>query len=83
MTSGVTRVSTDPVAHVTTEATCPLCAIVLSLDDEKPRTGTVRWELLPGFRFHVGRAVSFECPNGHSSVHDPDLLKAFPSRRFS
>ena len=82
MTSGVARVSTDSVAHVTTEATCPLCAIVLALDDEKPRTGTVRWELLPGFRFSVGKAVSFECPNGHSSVHDPDILKAFHSRRF-
>jgi hypothetical protein len=82
MTPGATGVSTDADAVVTTEATCPLCAIVLSLDDEKPKTGTVRWELLPGFRFKVGRAVSFECSNGHSSVHDPDLLKAFPSRRF-
>ena len=45
MTSGVSRVSTDALAHVTTEATCPLCSIVLELDDEKPRTGTVRWEL--------------------------------------
>jgi hypothetical protein len=65
-----------------TPTTCPICVMTLPLDDERPRTGTAIWEILPKSRVKIGTAVRFECPNGHSSEDDPELLKAFPSRRF-
>jgi len=56
--------------------------ITSSLDDEGPKSGTVRWEIRLINRLRIGAAVHFECANGHSSAGDPELLKAFPSRRL-
>jgi hypothetical protein len=66
----------------TTEMPCMVCLTTISLDDDRPRFGTVRWEVFQYFRLRRGRALSFHCPQGHSSDGDPDLLKAFPSRTF-
>ena len=65
----------------TTETPCPICVMTLSLDDERPRLGVVRWDIVD-LELKMGTAARFECPNGHSSDDDPDLLKAFPRRRF-
>ncbi len=81
MTSSVVD-APEVVTLVETRTTCPACLMTLALDDERPKRGTVRWEFVSRFRLKMGTAVSFDCPNGHSSQHDPDLLKAFPSRRF-
>jgi hypothetical protein len=54
----------------------------LSLDDDQPKFGTVRWKIVAHARLKLGTAVNFDCPKGHSSDEDPHLLKAFPSRRF-
>ena len=85
MTAGVAEVSATAISVElrTAEARCPVCVMTLSLDDERPKIGAVRWRIVPtdsGLR--VGTAESFECPNGHSSEAEPELLKAFPSRRF-
>ncbi len=83
MTSSVADMSAvgDPSKSRTTETPCPICVMTLSFDDERPRLGVVRWDIV-GLGLRMGTAVSFECPNGHSSTDDPALLKAFPSRRF-
>jgi|1185.fasta_scaffold45833_1 hypothetical protein len=89
MTSGMAEISQDAesaeqmsVEHVTTAARCPACVLTLDLDDERPRLGLVRWKIAVSARIRIGTAVHFDCPNGHSSEDDPDLLKAFHSRRF-
>jgi hypothetical protein len=57
--------------------------MTLSLDDERPKMGTVRWKIVAADHgLRIGTAESFTCPNGHTSDEDPELLKAFPSRRF-
>ena len=70
------------VEHVTTDGACLECVTSRSLDDERPKLGTVRWEVREEGRLRRGRAIGFECRNGHSSEDDPALLKAFPSRLF-
>ncbi len=84
MTSSVADVAEGeaPAECRTTEVPCLVCVMTLSLDDDQPKTGIVRWNIVPHFRLKMGTAVSFECPQGHSSKADPELLKAFPSRRF-
>jgi hypothetical protein len=84
MTSGMAQVALElaPAEQLTTEGRCPVCVLTLPLDDDRPRVGTVSWEISPSDRVRIGVAVRFECPNGHSSEDDPALLKAFRSRRF-
>ena len=84
MSSGIPEVTgaAGAVEHRTTEATCPACATSRSLDDDSPKLGTVSWEIREEGRLRKGRAVHFECPNGHSSDDDPALLKVFLSRLF-
>ena len=84
MTSSVVDVSKTEAAdeYRTTEMPCVICMTTLSLDDERSRVGAVRWRIAPDFGLRMGTAVSFECPNGHSSSDDPGLLKAYPRRRF-
>jgi hypothetical protein len=84
MTSGVADVA-EPAARTdyrTTERPCVVCLTTLSLDDEQPKTGTVRWHVSPHFGLERGKAVGFECLQGHTSEDDPELLRAFPSRTF-
>lgn len=66
----------------TTELPCVVCLTTMSLDDDQPKLGTVRWQIAPYFGLKRGKAVGFQCPQGHSSENDPELLKAFPSRTF-
>lgn len=74
---------TDEVEYRTTERRCMVCLTTRALDDERPSLGTVRWRIVPsGSGVRIGTAVSYECLDGHSSEDDPQLLKAFPSRRF-
>jgi hypothetical protein len=83
MTSGMAEVASDALAEqLTTPGRCPVCVTTLSLDDDRPRIGTVRWDVSGQARLRIGVAVGFDCPNGHSSDLDPTLLKAFHSRRF-
>ena len=88
ITKGMTTVAPDVagaqdgIEQRTTEAPCLVCVTTASLDDERPKTGTVQWEVTARFRLKTGTAVRFECPNGHSSAADPELLKAFPPRLF-
>lgn len=85
MTSGVAEdvAETDLVTGFrTTELPCVVCLTTMSLDDEQPKLGTVRWQVSPYFGLRRGKAVGFSCPQGHSSDGDPELLKAFPSRTF-
>ena len=84
MTSSTAEVRTDvgPAVQVATEMRCPVCVITLPFEDERPRVGTVTWEIPPHPVVRIGVAVRFECPNGHCSDDDPGLLKAFRSRRF-
>ena len=84
MTSSTTELAQglDAAEQLTTQAPCPVCVLTLPLEDDRPRTGTVHWEIAPRHRVRIGVAVRFECPNGHGSDDDPALLKAFRSRRF-
>ena len=84
MTSAVADApdSAPAVEYRTTEVRCMVCVTTLSLDDDRPKVGTVRWKVVTHGRLKLGTAVSFDCPNGHSSDVEPHLLKAFPSRRF-
>lgn len=84
MTSGVADVA-EPAARAEyreTERPCVVCLTTLSLDDDQPKLGTVRWEVSPYFGLKRGKAVGFVCPQGHTSEDDPELLRAFPSRTF-
>jgi hypothetical protein len=84
MTSSVAGLSEAEVADErTTEMPCVMCLTTLSLDDDRSKVGTVRWNVVTNFGLKVGIAIDFECLNGHSSKDDPELLKAFPRRRFS
>ncbi|MGY1807691.1 hypothetical protein ACI8AF_10000 [Blastococcus sp. SYSU D00669] len=67
---------------MSTTVKCPACVMTLDLDDDRPRLGMVRWKLAGDDRLLVGTAVQFFCANGHSSEEDPELLRAFRSRRF-
>jgi hypothetical protein len=89
MTSGVFDDLADDLVKAeagtdyrTTEVPCLMCLTTMSLDDDRPKLGTVRWQLSPYFGLTRGKAISFECPQGHSSDGDQGLLKAFPSRTF-
>jgi hypothetical protein len=84
MTSSVVDLSkTEADAEYrTTDAPCLICLTTMPLDDERSRVGAVRWRIAPDVGLRMGTAVSFECPNGHSSNDDPGLLKAYPRRRF-
>jgi hypothetical protein len=89
MTSGIVDELAGEVAEIqtgteyrTTELPCLICLTTMSLDDDRPKLGTVRWQLSPYFGLTRGKAISFQCPQGHSSEGDPDLLKAFPTRTF-
>ena len=92
MTSDLAKDSANPVGELaeltsgteyrTTELPCVVCLTTMSLDDDRPKLGTVRWQLSPHFGQKRGRPISFRCPQGHSSEGDPELLKAFPSRTF-
>jgi hypothetical protein len=84
ITSSVAHVPVgEPTAECrTTEVPCLVCVTTLSLDDEQTKTGTIRWKVTANLRLKMGIAVSFESPRGHSSPADPELLKAFPPRRF-
>ena len=84
MSSDVAAVPADvtPAEYRSTSVPCPLCVMTRPLDDERPRTGTVRWKILSTARLKIGIAVHFECPDAHLSEDDPQLLKAFPSRLF-
>lgn len=73
----------SPVEYRTTERRCLMCLTIRSLDDDGPTLGTVRWKIAANDSgLKIGTAVSFLCLNGHSSEDDPELLKAFSSRRF-
>jgi hypothetical protein len=74
--------SAQSTAYRTTEGPCIVCVIDRSLDDDRPRLGTVGWAVTTSGRLTSGVPVSFRCPNGHSSEDDPALLKAFRSRLF-
>ncbi|MDQ1662046.1 MAG: hypothetical protein QOJ68_2026 [Blastococcus sp.] len=65
-----------------TELPCLICLTTMALDDDRRKLGTVRWQLSPYFGLTRGKAISFQCPQGHTSDGDPELLKAFPSRTF-
>jgi hypothetical protein len=85
MTSRAPDVSTEEgtVEYRTTERRCLVCLTTRSLDDDRPALGTVRWRVvIRPLGVNIGTAVGFECLNGHSSEEDPQLVKAFPSRRF-
>lgn len=85
MTAGLAEVSAaaNPVERREAPARCPVCVMTLPLDDERPKMGTVRWKIVSAGRgLRIGTAESFACPNGHTSDDDPELLKAFLSRRF-
>ncbi len=84
MTSSVADVPETEVAHEyrTTEAPCVVCMTALPMDDERLRVGVVRWRIASNSGPRMSMAVGFECPNGHSSTDDPELLKAFPRRRI-
>jgi hypothetical protein len=84
MTTSIVEVSATEAAYEyrTTELPCVVCMTVLPMDDEQSRSGVVRWKIATDVGPSLGTAVSFECPNGHSSEDDPELLKAFPRRRF-
>ena len=84
MTSSVAEVSEAEASaeYRTTGVPCLICVTTLSLDDDQSKTGKVRWKVVASVRVQMGTAVSFECPQGHSSEADPELLKAFPPRRF-
>lgn len=82
MTSSVAEGPDTDVEHRTTEARCLECVMTLSLDDDQSKLGTVHWEVVSSATLKLGTAVRFTCPNGHSSDDDPQLLKAFHSRRF-
>jgi hypothetical protein len=80
--SNAVEVPVAATEYCTTEVPCLVCVTTLSLDDDQPKFGTVRWKVVARASLKLGTAVSFDCPNGHSSDLDPHLLKAFPSRRF-
>ena len=81
--SQVDESQTDsPVEHRTTEGPCIICVITRSLDDDRPKLGTVTWAVRQIGRLTSGTPVAFECSNGHTSDEDPALLKAFPPRLF-
>ena len=84
MSSGMVEVlCVDSAVYRTTEGRCVVCLTIRSLDDDRPTLGTVRWKITAhDSGLKIGTAVSFLCLNGHSSEDDPELLKAFPSRRF-
>jgi hypothetical protein len=95
VTEVVTDDGADDMAEATTEAPagtsagcrtselpCVVCLTTLSMDDDQPKLGTVRWQLFQYFGLTRGKVVSFCCPRGHSSDDDPELLKAFPTRTF-
>jgi hypothetical protein len=84
MTSAVVGAPDESAAeeYRVTSVRCLTCVTTLSLDDDRPKMGTLRWRVTSNSRVTIGRAVSFDCPNGHSSATDPQLLRAFPSRRF-
>ena len=70
------------ISYRNTELPCLVCVTTTSLDDDRPRLGTVRWRVAPYYSLKRGTAVGFNCPQGHSSEADPELLRAFPSRTF-
>jgi hypothetical protein len=78
---GLAGAETD-TGYRTTELPCVICLTTMSLDDDRPKLGTVRWQVSPYFGLKRGTAISFHCAQGHSSESDPELLKAFPSRTF-
>jgi hypothetical protein len=89
MTSGVADDLADDLAggepateYRSTELPCVVCLTTRSLDDDQPKVGLVRWQIAPYFGLRRAKAISFQCPQGHSSEDDPELLKAFPSRTF-
>lgn len=89
MTSGVVDDPAGDLAPLasgteyrTTELPCVVCLTTMSLDDDRPKLGTVHWQITPYFGLKRGRPISFRCPQGHPSEGDPELLKAFPSRTF-
>ena len=84
MTSAVVGPSDTSAAedYRMTSVRCLTCVTTMPLDDDRPKMGTLRWRVATDSTVTIGRAVSFYCPNGHSSDTDPQLLKAYPSRRF-
>jgi hypothetical protein len=65
-----------------TEGPCVVCLTTHSLDDDRPKLGSVRWAVRRTGRLLTGVPVAFQCVNGHSSEDDPALLKAFTRRLF-
>jgi hypothetical protein len=86
LTGASTVAEADPAdgaeQYRTSDGPCVACVTSHALDDDRPKRGTVRWEVTRTGRLTTGVAVSFECPNGHSSEDDPALLKAFRRRLF-
>jgi hypothetical protein len=70
------------VTSRTTEGPCITCVLSHSLDDDRPKLGTVTWVVRQVGRLATGIPTHFGCPNGHTSDDDPALLKAFQSRLF-
>ena len=70
------------VTYRTTEGPCLSCVLSHSLDDLRPKLGSVTWAVRRTGRLATGTPTSFACPNGHTSDDDPALLKAFQSRLF-
>lgn len=66
----------------TTTLMCPTCEVTMPLDHPRQQPGEVRWEITQYWGGKKGKAVSFRCPNGHSSESDPQLLRHFPQRDF-
>ena len=84
MSSAVAQASeseTNP-EYRTTELPCVVCLTTLSLDEEGSKLATVRWEIVPYFGLRLARAIALQCPRGHSSDDEPELLRGYPSRRF-
>ncbi len=55
MTSSVAEVSAveAPAEYRTTGAPCLICVTTLSLDDDQPKTGKVRWRIVPNVRLQM------------------------------
>jgi hypothetical protein len=70
------------VTFRTTEGPCLTCVLAHSLDDDRPKLGTITWAVRPVGRLMTGVPTDFTCPDGHTSDDDPALLKAFQSRLF-
>ena len=65
MTSGVADDVAEADIHFrTTELPCLVCLTTMSLDDDQPKLGTIRWQISPYFGLKRGVAVGFRTDAG-------------------